>query len=68
MQYPKPLGKLIGELGKLPGIGSKTAQRLAFHILSLEDSEADSLADSIVSAKHSMRYCSCCGNLTEKDP
>ena len=39
-QYPKPLARLVNELSKLPGIGSKTAQRLAFHILSLDDSEA----------------------------
>ena len=67
-QYPRPLGRLVGELSKLPGIGSKTAQRLAFHILSLEDQEADSLADSIREAKHAMHYCSVCGNLTDQDP
>ena len=66
-QYPRPLGRLIGELSKLPGIGGKTAQRLAFHILSLDDNEAKALADSIVVAKNSMRYCSICGNLTESD-
>jgi recombination protein recR len=59
---------LIGELSKLPGIGGKTAQRLAFHILSLDDKEAGALADSIVAAKNSMRYCSICGNLTESNP
>lgn len=67
-QYPKPLAKLIGELAKLPGIGYKTAQRLAFHILSLEDSEAAALADSITDAKREMKYCSVCGNLTDQDP
>ncbi len=67
-QYPRPLGRLVGELSKLPGIGNKTAQRLAFHILSLEDQEADSLADSIREAKHAMHYCSVCGNLTDRDP
>ena len=67
-QYPRPLGRLVGELSKLPGIGSKTAQRLAFHILSLEDQEAESLADSIREAKHAMHYCSVCGNLTDHDP
>ena len=67
-QYPRPLGRLVGELSKLPGIGSKTAQRLAFHILSLEDQEAESLADSIREAKHAMHYCSVCGNLTDRDP
>lgn len=67
-QYPRPLGKLINELSKLPGIGGKTAQRLAFHILSMEDREAESLADAISEAKRTMRYCSVCGNLTDKDP
>ena len=67
-QYPKPLNKLINELSKLPGIGGKTAQRLAFHILALEESEAASLANSIVNAKRSLHYCSVCGNLTDTDP
>jgi recombination protein RecR len=66
--YAKPLTTLIGELSKLPGIGGKTAQRLAFHILSLEDAEAEALASSILVAKKSMTYCSVCGNLTDKDP
>ena len=66
--YAKPLNRLIGELSKLPGIGGKTAQRLAFHILSMEDSEAMAMADAIREAKQSMRYCSVCGNLTENDP
>ena len=67
-QYPKPLAKLIGEFAKLPGIGYKTAQRLAFHILSLDDAEAQALADSITEAKREMKYCSTCGNLTDQDP
>lgn len=67
-QYPRPLAKLIGELSKLPGIGYKTAQRLAFHILSLDGVEAKNLADAIVKAKEEMKYCSICGNLTDKDP
>ena len=67
-QYPKPLNKLINELSKLPGIGGKTAQRLAFHILALEESEATALANSIVNAKKSLHYCSVCGNLTDTDP
>lgn len=67
-QYPKPLARLIGELGKLPGIGYKTAQRLAFHILSLDDAEAQSIADAITQAKKEMKYCSVCGNLTDTDP
>ncbi len=66
-QYPRALNKLINELSKLPGIGGKTAQRLAFHILSLSDREAESLAEAIVSAKQNLRYCSVCGNLTDQD-
>ena len=66
-QYPRSLNKLINELGKLPGIGGKTAQRLAFHVLSLTDREAEMLAESIVEAKRSLHYCSVCGNLTDQD-
>ena len=66
--YAKPLNKLIAELSKLPGIGGKSAQRLAFHILSLSDAEAQSLVDAIKEAKTSMHYCSVCGNLTDVDP
>ena len=66
-QYPRPLNKLINELSKLPGIGGKTAQRLAFHILSLSDREAEALAEAIVSAKKNLRYCSECGNLTDQE-
>lgn len=65
-QYPRPLNKLINELSKLPGIGGKTAQRLAFHVLSLSDREAESLADAIIEAKRSLHYCEVCGNLTDK--
>jgi recombination protein RecR len=66
--YAKPLNNLISELSKLPGIGGKTAQRLAFHILSQEDKDALALADAIMQAKKNMRYCSICGNLTDIDP
>ena len=67
-EYPRPLNRLVNELSKLPGIGGKTAQRLAFHILSLSDQEAENLADSIVGARRSLHYCSICGNLTDPDP
>lgn len=67
-QYPKPLAKLINELSKLPGIGAKSAQRLAFHILSLENGEAERLTEAITTAKKEMKYCSVCGNLTDQDP
>ena len=66
--YAKPLSKLITELSRLPGIGGKTAQRLAFHILSMDEKEARSLAEAIVDAKTNMKYCSVCGNLTDTDP
>jgi recombination protein RecR len=66
--YPRALTKLINELSKLPGIGGKSAQRLAFHILSLTDKEAGDLADAIKLAKGSLHYCSVCGNLTDTDP
>ena len=65
--YPRSLNKLINELGKLPGIGGKTAQRLAFHVLSLSDREAEALAESIMEAKRSLHYCEVCGNLTDKE-
>lgn len=52
----------------MPGIGQRTAQRLAFHILSLEDNDAKNLADAITRAKVEMKYCSVCGNLTDVDP
>ncbi len=66
--YAKPLGRLINELSRLPGIGGKTAQRLAFHILSMDEKEAKGLADAIIDAKTNMKYCSVCGNLTDTDP
>jgi recombination protein RecR len=66
--YAKPLGRLITELSRLPGIGGKTAQRLAFHILSMDEKEARGLADAIIDAKTNMKYCSVCGNLTDTDP
>ena len=66
--YAKPLNRLINELAQLPGIGGKTAQRLAFHILSMDDKSAMELAEAISDAKRSMTYCSVCGNLTDTDP
>ncbi len=68
LRYPKPLEDLVRELSRLPGIGGKTAQRLAFHILSMEDSQAGALADSIRRAKSEMKYCPVCGNLTDREP
>ena len=67
-QYAKPLAKLINELARLPGIGGKSAQRLAFYILSMEDGEVSALTSSILEAKKNMLYCSVCGNLTDTEP
>lgn len=67
-QYAKPLANLIAQLSRLPGIGGKTAQRLAFHILSMDEKDAALLADAITNAKKTMKYCSVCGNLTDVDP
>jgi recombination protein RecR len=66
--YAQPLSKLIGQLTKLPGIGSKTAQRLAFYILKMDGEKAEQLAKSIVEVKDQLIYCSVCHNLTEDDP
>ncbi len=66
--YAKPLSNLISELSKLPGIGGKSAQRLAFHILSLSDDQAKGLAGAIISAKENMKFCPVCGNLTDTEP
>ncbi len=62
------LEKLIGELSKLPGIGRKSAQRLAFFILKQPDTYSNSLADAIIGLKANTSYCSICFNLTESDP
>lgn len=64
----RALETLIGELSKLPGIGRKTAQRLALHILKTENEDADRLANAIIEVKRKIRYCSICWNITEKDP
>lgn len=66
-EYPRTLRILINELSKLPGIGNKSAERLAFHILSITDSEANRLADSIIKAKKNLNYCSVCGNITDME-
>ena len=63
--YTQSLNKLIEELAKLPGIGTKTAERLAFHILKSEKNEAISLAEAITKLKNSIRQCKQCHNLSE---
>ena len=66
--YSESMQKLIGELSKLPGIGRKSAQRLAYFIIKTEDDYAIRLSDAIRDAKENVRYCSVCCNLTDKDP
>jgi len=66
--YAAPIERLIDELSGLPGIGRKTAQRLAFHILNTRNNEAMRLAEAIVQAKNKIHNCSECGDLTDKDP
>ncbi|MGA1824342.1 MAG: recombination mediator RecR [bacterium] len=68
MQQEDSITRLINEFKKMPSIGLKTAQRLAFYILRLEISEAQKLADAIMHVKEKIRYCSICGNITENDP
>ncbi len=63
--YPAPINRLVGELSKLPGIGQRTAQRLAFHILRSEDTDAEALADSIREVKERVGLCEVCFNLAE---
>ncbi len=67
-QYALPIANLIDQLSKLPGIGRKTAQRLAFFILEMEKLEAEKLSESILEAKEKITLCSVCQNLTEIDP
>lgn len=64
----EPVERLIENFKKLPGIGAKSAQRMAFHILKMETAEAEQLASAIVDMKHRIRQCSTCGNLTDIDP
>lgn len=66
--YAPPIARLIEEFEKLPGIGHKTAQRLAFHVLNLSQEKTESLANAIRDAKLKIHYCSICSNLTEADP
>ena len=63
--FPASLENLVDKFASLPGIGRKSAQRLAFHVLSLPDDEAQSFADAIISAKKSVHCCKVCQNLTE---
>jgi recombination protein RecR len=67
-RFSPAIARLIAELGKLPGIGNKSAQRLAFHLLSRSPEQIKALADSILSASLATKLCSRCCNLTELDP
>jgi recombination protein RecR len=68
MLYPQPMNRLIHELAKLPGVGPKTAQRLAFHVLNLTGAEVAKLAEALVEAKQKIGFCEICGHLTEVSP
>lgn len=66
--YSEPISKLIHEFSKLPGIGNKSAQRLAMHVLKMNSEDVKSLAHAIVEAKEKIVNCSICFNITSKDP
>ncbi|MGL6105016.1 recombination mediator RecR [Romboutsia sp.] len=66
--YTGPISRLIEEFSKLPGVGRKTAQRLAFHVINMNTNDVESLAKAIVEAKREIRYCSICCNITDTDP
>lgn len=68
MLYPESIQDLVSELAKLPGVGPKTAQRLAFFLLNMPKGEAELLANAIVNARTRIRYCSLCFNFTDQDP
>ncbi|HVZ84105.1 MAG TPA: recombination mediator RecR [Terracidiphilus sp.] len=67
-RYAEPMARLIEELKKLPGVGTKTAQRYAFHILRGADEDAAALAEAVRELKTSLRLCSVCNNVTDIDP
>ena len=61
------IGKLVNEFSKLPGVGKKTAQRYAYKIIDMSESEARAFADAILGVKRKVKYCKICGNFTEED-
>ncbi len=65
--FIEPIGRLINEFSKLPGVGSKTAQRYAYKIVNMSESEAKTFADAIMNVKKNVHYCSICGNFSEGD-
>ncbi len=68
MLYPTPIAKLIDSYSKLPGIGIKTATRLAFYTIGMSDEDVNDFAKNLLAAKRELTYCSICGNLTDDDP
>src|SRR5574337_1759324 len=66
--FAEPMTRLIDELKKLPGVGSKSAQRLAFHILRSSEEDAEALAAAVRDVKAKLRLCSICNNITDVDP
>lgn len=68
MHYPEPIAKLIDSFSRLPGIGPKTAGRLAFHVLRMKEEDVLEFAKSLVSVKRNLHYCSVCFNITDTDP
>jgi recombination protein RecR len=67
MLFARPLAELIAELEKLPGVGPKSAQRLAYHLLKATEGEANRLADAIRRAKEKLRFCNSCQNISESE-
>ncbi len=67
MRYPSALVRLIRELGKLPGIGPKSAQRLAFHLFNSSEDEVRELAEALLDAKRALRQCRICFNITDEE-
>lgn len=65
--YSKYINRLIGEFAKLPGVGTKSAQRLAFHILNMPEEQVRGFTDSIINAKQNVKYCKCCYTLTDEE-
>ena len=66
--YTGPITRLIEEFSKLPGVGRKTAQRLAFHVINMNDNDVEALSKAIIEAKREIKYCSVCCNITDTDP
>lgn len=66
--YIPPLARLIDEFARMPGVGKRSAARMAFHVLKMSEKEAGSLASAILDAKKNIKYCSVCCNLTDTDP